>query len=324
VLGLAVVIACLILGPTNAVAGTGTSSGTPGVLLFESGQEFRCVGPRLADVDRTNPGGAAAAPTPVRLTDSVGGTTVSLTADTEPNAGEGLRLDDAEMVMTDDGRVEFSGPLNGTEISRRYGWSGFKTTLSSLPTLCVVRFSASSPPVVLVDQFVFGTGNYNGIEAFAPAAPDVATTASIVGTVFGLRIMSIHGVPVIRTVNANWDIGGPGFDGMPVGLLSVIDSRFENVTARYPAVVARDASQNWKAFTEPLRAGRVHLLGYVTAWAGDECELARGTVALNTLRHLQAEGRLTSRLGGPQGRVLLQAVERRCPRQQLAGWPAKS
>jgi hypothetical protein len=227
------------------------------------------------------------------------------------------------ITITDDGKVVFFGPINGSEIVRNYGWHGFQSTLSSDPTLCVVRFSGSTRPVVLLDQFVYGIGNYNGIESFGQVS-DVPVKASIIGTIFRFKIITYHGHPIIETVNANWDIAGPGFDGMPIGLLSVKGEHLANVTRKYPSLVLQDAARNWNMFVGSSSAGRVHDLGSVTAWAGDECEIGREATALATLHRLEIDGMLTTSVGGPRGSGLLLAIQERCKKRLLADWPLRS
>jgi hypothetical protein len=273
-------------------------------------------------VDRVNPGGAPDEPIPVRLTDSFDGTTATLNANTL--AESGLLLDHANLVVSNNGRVEFSGAIDGTEISNDYGWTGFKSTLTPNSTMCVVKFTAPSPPVVLINQFEYFTGNRGGIELFAPVAAGASTKARIIGTILGFHVVSSHGSPIVETHNANWQsLAGPLLIGMPISLLSVRGGQLENVTRLHPAIVAEDAARNWKAYSDSLRHGNARILGYVTAWAGDECELGRGRSALSTLRRLDAQMELTASVGGPSAGGLVHAVQGLCRQRRLAEWPTR-
>ena len=320
--GLAALTACSTGATPNAWADSSSSNGSSHVSVTKAGRDFRCVGISLPSVDRVNPGGAPEVPIPVQLVDSLDGTTATLNAKTLAEGG--LLLDDANLVVTDNERVEFSGAIDGSEISHDYGWTGFKSTLTPNSTMCVVKFTPSSPPVVLLDRFEHRTG-IHGIELFAPVALDASTKPSIVETILGFNIVSVNSSAIIETYDANWQrLAGPLLIGMPIALLSVSGGRLENVTRLHPAIVSDDAARNWKAYTGSLRHGDARILGYVTAWAGDECELGNGPSALSTLRRLQAKGKLATSTGGPSAGVLVHAVQGLCRQGQLAEWPSRN
>jgi hypothetical protein len=279
--------------------------------------DVRCVGPQLP-VDLSNPGGPPTTPVHVHMTDSLDGTVATLDAVT--TGGGGVLLGGASLQVDNGGGVEFSGDVNGSEIVHISGGHKLASTLATHPSVCVVRFDSSSPPVVLLYRYSFRLGLW-GIEAFAPLTPGAPTKARMVDTPLGFLVTMERGVPIIEATNSAWEVPGLGVAAMPIGLLTVTAGKFVNVTTRYPAVVTRDAARQWATYAASLRPGRGHALSSLAAWAGDECELGHRSLVMTTLTRSDADGHLSSAFA-PQKQRLVHALLRACRPAKLAQWPA--
>ncbi len=300
---------------TDAFASTAQS----GSNAQQSGvrHDFRCVAPQLP-VNRSNPGGPPTPAVRVHLVDSLDGTIATLDAVT--TGGGGVLLDDATLQIEADGSIEFSGDLNNGEIVHIFGGRSLASTLTTHPTLCIARFSPSSPPVVLLYRYSFRLGLW-GIETFAPLTSGSPTKAKMVDTPLSFQLITEKGMPVIEATNSVWDVAGLGVTAMPIGLLTVTDGRFVNVTTRHPAVVAKDAARQWTTYAASLRPGRVHALTSLAAWAGDECELGHRALVRATLTRREADGQLSSPFA-PEKQGLVHGLLDACRPAKLAQWPS--
>ncbi len=66
--------------------------------------------------------------------------------------------------------------------------------------------------------------------------------------------------------------------------------RFENVTRRYPGLIAKDAARWWKAFN----SGRYQGIGVLAPWAADEDLLGRQAAVAGTLARQVAAHNITA------------------------------
>jgi hypothetical protein len=98
------------------------------------------------------------------------------------------------------------------------------------------------------------------------------------------------------------------FSGMPVQLWSFSGGRFVDVTRRYPALTARDATRQYAAWEANRTQGTG--LGFLAAWAADEDLLGHSALVHATLASAQARGELRSLAGWKSGAAFLAQLQR--------------
>lgn len=69
--------------------------------------------------------------------------------------------------------------------------------------------------------------------------------------------------------------------GMPIQLWSYRAGKFTNVTRRFPKLVARDSTRQWRSYLGNRKDGETR--GFLAAWAADEYSLGRGRKVQRTL-----------------------------------------
>jgi hypothetical protein len=78
------------------------------------------------------------------------------------------------------------------------------------------------------------------------------------------------------------------FSGMPIQLWSYRSDKFTNVTRRFPKLVAKDATHQWRAY---LGSRKYHeTRGFLAAWAADEYSLGHSQEVERTLAGLIQHG----------------------------------
>lgn len=100
--------------------------------------------------------------------------------------------------------------------------------------------------------------------------------------------------------------------GLPLQILTFSGGGFQDVTKRYPKLIARDATTWLKAFKGMARDHYSDSVGVIAAWAADEYRLGKSAAA-NRYLHQQAKaGHLKSALGAsePHGQKFVTALER--------------
>ena len=95
--------------------------------------------------------------------------------------------------------------------------------------------------------------------------------------------------------------------GAPVKVLSFDHYRFQDMTRRYPRLIARDARRWWRMFTHNYRDGE----GMIAAWAADEYLLGHSGLVAQRLDAEAQLGRLNSdRRSAPTGQEFVSAIDR--------------
>lgn len=99
------------------------------------------------------------------------------------------------------------------------------------------------------------------------------------------------------------------FSGLPLAIWSFGAGRFIDVTRRFPALIAANATRQWGAYLANRAQG--YGLGFIAAWAADEDLLGRGAKVAATLAQQRREGGLRSAGGySASGNAFIAALQR--------------
>ncbi|MGO9902693.1 MAG: hypothetical protein ACLP0J_24075 [Solirubrobacteraceae bacterium] len=85
--------------------------------------------------------------------------------------------------------------------------------------------------------------------------------------------------------------------GLPIEILTFSDRHFQNVTRRYPKLIANDAGIWLKAFTSMSKQHYQDSVGVIAAWAADEDLLGHSRLVSRFLAQQLKAGHLNSGLG---------------------------
>jgi hypothetical protein len=82
------------------------------------------------------------------------------------------------------------------------------------------------------------------------------------------------------------------FSGLPIEIFRVNNGAFIDVTRTYPTLITADAAVWWKSYRESRHTH--YSLGYLAAWAADECNLGNSAMVATTLARLASANELRS------------------------------
>lgn len=147
---------------------------------------------------------------------------------------------------------------------------------------------------VVLDLFSGGAHCCDWVQVYYPAggAYDVATR-NFGDPGFELKDLSHNGHAEFVTADDSFAYTFSSYaeSGLPLQILTFADGRFDDVTTRYPALIAKDAAAWWKYYGQDHTSGRN---GLIAAWAADEYNLGRAAHARAVLgrqvkaRHITA------------------------------------
>jgi hypothetical protein len=165
--------------------------------------------------------------------------------------------------------------------------------------LCVARFGGADPETaVLVGMYSGGAHCCTSIDAYVVRSNAVSTVP--VERDFGnpgASLISSDGHAVIVTADNAfaYQFASYGGSGMPLMVIELRSGKFVVTTREHPGWVGVDAGFQWGSYIQSQNGLG---LGWLAAWAADECTLDQAAQAWNTLDQLQAQGSLDS---GPPG-----------------------
>lgn len=115
----------------------------------------------------------------------------------------------------------------------------------------------------------------------------------------GYRLERLGGAPRFVTADDTFAYAFTDYaaSGMPVQVLRLHGGKFVDVTARYPALVRRDAARWLRAFRRQASSGYRDSVGVLGAWVADEANLGRYRHAIAYARAQARAGHLHSGLG---------------------------
>jgi hypothetical protein len=180
-------------------------------------------------------------------------------------------------------------------------WSFVAPSSSPVP-LCIARFGGSgADTAVLVAVYSGGAHCCTALDAYVlrsggvharPLLKDLGDS--------GVSLIADAGHAVLATEDSAfaYEFASFGFSGLPLITLEIRGDRFVTTTALHPGWVAIDAGFQWGRFIQETDMG----LGWLAAWAADDCTLAGSNEMLLTLDQLETQGFLDGQPSGwPEG-----------------------
>jgi hypothetical protein len=170
------------------------------------------------------------------------------------------------------------------------------TSTSTTEPLCIVRFPGSSVPSVALGLYTGGAHCCTVLRVWQ-AIPGASPTEENIGDP-GLTLEQANNEVEIITADDAFAYAFTPFaySGMPVLVQEYRDGQFVDVTRDHLDLVASDAASAFYSFSSSTPNG----LGYLAAWAADECNLGITGQPWDTLDQLLASDELV----GPEGSTL--------------------
>jgi hypothetical protein len=232
------------------------------------------------------------------VTASLGATTATLTG-TAANDPGGLGLSKANLTVSDGGRTVVSGPVRPPDrasavIPLNIGPS--KSSASLVEPLCLVRFAGDNQPTVLIGLYSGGAHCCTVLRAVSLSSRSVVDD-NIGNPTASVASEADHAIVVTADDAFNYAFTDYADSGSPIVVLEVQRGQFVNTTRQYQRLVVSDA-QKWMGL---YRSKPDDGLGYLAAWAADECVAGQGSQAWATLDQLERQGRLPGSSFSPGG-----------------------
>jgi hypothetical protein len=188
-------------------------------------------------------------------------------------------------------------------------WS-FLSPFSEQP-LCIARFGGPrGDTAVLIAVYSGGAHCCTSLDAYVvsagrvPAKPLQRELADA-----GASLVTLGGHAVIATEDSAfaYEFASFGFSGLPLLTLEIRGGRFVTTTGAYPAWVGVDAGFQWGRFIQQTNMG----LGWLAAWAADECTLGQSAQVSATLTELESQGFLGGQPSGwPEGSAYVSSLRK--------------
>jgi len=166
--------------------------------------------------------------------------------------------------------------------------------------LCVARFGGIAPETaVLVGIYSGGAHCCTLVDSYVLRAKKTSRTPieTNLGNP-GVELVSIDRKAVLVTADNAfaYQFASFGGSGMPLMTLELRGNRYVDTTRDYPTWVSEDAGFQWGSYTQSGFG-----LGWLAAWAADECTLGRSSEVGGVLGALDTQGFLTGVVGWPSG-----------------------
>jgi hypothetical protein len=181
-------------------------------------------------------------------------------------------------------------------------WSFLAPSASPVP-LCIARFGGrGADTAVLVAVYSGGAHCCTSLDAYVLRSAGVHAKPLLkdLGNA-GVSLIANAGHAVLASEDDvfAYEFASFGFSGMPLLTLEIRGDRFVTTTGLHPGWVAIDAGFQWGRFIQETNMG----LGWLAAWAADECTLAGSNEMLSTLDQLETQGFLDAQppSGWPEG-----------------------
>lgn len=215
--------------------------------------------------------------------------------------------------------VPFNGVLTLTHGSKTWVLpKPRRPNYADLDDLCVIQFSRSGPPSVLVEGYSGGahccyepvlysvdssnssSARYQKVIDWSPLNYKSSLKFDNNG---GYRPTIAGDQVLLRTEDDAfaYTFGCFACTPMPIRLDALHDGRLLDVTARYPGRVTREATELWRQVQSQVAlerrtsaAQRVAPFGVLAAWVADECVVGHGVSAWSQLRQLNDDGLLSN------------------------------
>ncbi|HET9060210.1 MAG TPA: hypothetical protein VFN61_09840 [Acidimicrobiales bacterium] len=238
----------------------------------------------------------------------------------EPSPGGGdegsTTLQDAELSVSRHGHTLMSVRLQPPPSTAATPAHRAELAVTSLAApvdapLCVADFGGRDPVnVILLGLFDTWTKR-SWVYAYSLTGRGalVPLVHQDLGSPRGATVEAVAGHAILLTADNAFVYVFAPFAGSapPVRVLSLHGQRFVNATRGYPSIVSKDARMWWHVYSSPGIGGS---LGVLAAWVADECVLGKGHIAWATVRRLQAQGSLSSKVadGYPSGAAYVKAL----------------
>jgi hypothetical protein len=154
--------------------------------------------------------------------------------------------------------------------------------------LIVRDIDGDGEPEVLVEMYSGGAHCCSILRLYKwdGAANTYASTKNNFADV-GFELRDVEGDGKVEFVSADprfaYAFASFADSRFPIQILAFTDGDFDDVTARYPALIRADAREQWNAFREARRERR-EVRGVLAAYLADQFRLGRGAAALRQVR----------------------------------------
>lgn len=196
------------------------------------------------------------------------------------------------------GRTLYSGAIH----DKACGSQCWPMSGTSQPTVRLANLDGTGLDDVLLNLYTGGAHCCSVLQVFRPSAAMggryVLATRHDFGDP-GYRLEWLGGAPRFVTANDVFAYAFTDFaaSGMPVQVLQLKGVRFVDATAKYPALVRRDAARWMKAYRKQASSGYQDSVGVMAAWVADEANLGRYRSAIAYAKSQAKAGHLHSGLG---------------------------
>jgi hypothetical protein len=184
-----------------------------------------------------------------------------------------------------------------------FPWAWVSST-TSVRALCIAHFGGPRPETaVLVNVYSGGAHCCTLIDAYRVTSNSSLIERDLGNPGASLISVGSHAVLVTADNAFAYQFASYGGSGMPLKTLELRGHSFVVTTREHLNWVAVDAGFQWGSYVQSQSG---YGLGWLAAWAADECTLGQSAQLTSTLGQLQAQSMLDSTLAGwPSGSAYL-------------------
>lgn len=203
--------------------------------------------------------------------------------------GQDPQVTDMRLAISQAGTVVYNNPVTAADCLNLCGPGGFRGK-----SVHVVDLDGNGQLEVVLQLYSQGAHCCFIDQVFSPAAALGSYVMSQIDFQnSGAELKDLNHNGQIEFVSADNAFAYTFTDfaesGMPIEIFKFSDLKFVDVTREYPLLIRKDANLWWHAYETDLDSGRV---GLIAAWAADEYNLGRGSVASRTLAEQVSEHRI--------------------------------
>lgn len=200
------------------------------------------------------------------------------------------------------GRTLYSGAIH----DKACGSQCWPMSGTGQPTVRLANLDRTGVDDVLLNLFTGGAHCCSVLQLFRPSAAMGGRYVLSARYDFGdpgYRLEWLGGAPRFVTADDGFAYAFTDYaaSGMPVQVLRLEGVRFVDVTAKYPALVRRDAARWLRAYRKQASSGYQDSVGVMAAWVADEANLGRYRQAIAYAKAQAKVGHLHSGLGTNMG-----------------------
>jgi hypothetical protein len=253
--------------------------------------------------------GNAANGTVVTVTASLGQLTVTLTG-TAANEAGGTALIDPRLKVAGSGRSLWQGPVNPPDravavIPLPIGPTKSPAMQSDEP-LCVARFAGADQPAILLGLYTGGAHCCTVVRAMSLSGTGASSFVdrNLGNPTAALSAEGDNALVVTADDAFSYAFTDYAESGAPIQTLEVQHGDLVNTIRQHPRLVAAD-TQKWMDLFIRQPANP---LGYLAAWAADECVAGQDAQVWATLGTYQEQGRLPPGPFSPGGSAFVEQL----------------